>query len=417
VKHLNSRAPVGASGFAMLLCVLAACGDDATALPFDADGSAPPVEDAGTGEVAPSTDAATPPDASDGASPRAPFDPTPAEITCGDGACAKRIVAGYGHYCVVLADQSLRCWGKARALAPSVDASEPSTGPRTVAAVQAVIDVAAGGDGTCAVTTDGSVLCWDTTRSTPTPVAGIAGADRVWVASNGTMRCARVAGDLMCWRGGAVSKLETGVPGVVEAVALSSNATFVIADGGEVSSAGTDGLLLGRPASSVAGSPSPVEDLPLVLSMGVSSHACAIAVDGRLFCWGRGTGGQLGLGYSRDEIRPAEVRFPTRAWPQQIAVASYHSCVRTTDGALWCWAGTNDRGQLGYPESTGVYVPTRVTTLGTTATAAVATADKSTCAIATDGTVRCWGDNRNGELGQKALDQLRHPMPAIVDLE
>lgn len=220
----------------------------------------------------------------------------------------------------------------------------------------------------------------------------------------------------MCLRGGSVSKLEAGVPGV-EGAALASNATFVIAAGGEVSSAGTDGLLIGRPVSSVEGSPSPVEDLPPVLAMAVSAHACAVALDGRLFCWGRGTGGQLGLGYIRDEIRPLEVRFPTRGWPQQIAVASAHSCVRTTDGALWCWGGTNDRGQLGYPESTGVYVPTLVTALGSSSTAAVATADKSTCAIATDGTVRCWGDNRNGELGLGALDQLRHPMPALVDLE
>lgn len=415
---LRRGALPAATGFATLLLTLAACSDDpAWSSPLDEeeDAASPDADaDAGARDGDPA-DAAPPRDDVD---TRQPFDPAPAQITCGGGACAKRIVAGYGHYCVVLADSSLRCWGKARALAPSVDPSAPTVGPRDVAALPAVIDVAAGGDATCAVDPDGGVFCWDTTRSAPTVVSGLSGADRVWVSSNGTNRCARVAGQLSCWRGasGAVSTFDATVPAVASA-ALSSNATFIVDPSGNVLSAGTETLIMGRPASSVAGAAAPVEDLPPILTMAVYAHACAIAIDGRLFCWGRGSGGQLGLGYSRDELRPLEVRFATNAWPQQLAVGNNHSCVRTTDAALWCWGGTNDRGQLGHPESTGVYVPTRVTSLGAVPTAAVATGDGSTCALATDGTVRCWGDNRNGQLGLEALDQLRHPSPALVDLE
>lgn len=426
MRAISSRVVLALFSLAVPAAALVACSDDSSAprAPFETDDAstsdaAPVAEDAGAGTDASTSDAATP--VEDGSVVRAPFDPSPATITCGTGACAKRIVAGTAHYCVVLSDDSLRCWGKTAALAPPANAAEPAVGPRTVAAVASVVDIAAGGDSTCVLGPDGTVTCWDN-LSKPAAVTAVQGADRVWVSSNGNVRCARVSGDLMCWsptwvyQGGVVAKVELGGAHVQD-VALSSNAKFVVDGSGILLSTGTEISIMGHPSSSVASLASPVENLPPVLSLAVSSHACALAIDGRLFCWGSGSAGQLGLGYSRDELRPLEVEIPSAAWPQQIAVASDHSCLRTTDGALWCWGGTNARGQLGYPESIGVYLPTRVESLDPTSTASVATGNASTCAIATDGTVRCWGDNAYGQLGRGAIDSLRHPSPAAVELE
>ena len=63
-----------------------------------------------------------------------------------------------------------------------------------------------------------------------------------------------------------------------------------------------------------------------------------------------------------------------------------------------CW-GANDFGQLGNGSLTTPQPPVPVLVSGLTNAVAVAAGGVHTCALLADGTVRCWGDNLHGQLG------------------
>lgn len=96
----------------------------------------------------------------------------------------------------------------------------------------------------------------------------------------------------------------------------------------------------------------------------------------------------------------------------RITAGTEHTCVLWSDGILKCWGG-NDDGQLGLgdtaprgqtAETKGTRLP--VVNLGTGARASVVGAGgRQTCAILTTGAVKCWGHNDLGGLGQPDMDK------------
>ena len=73
-----------------------------------------------------------------------------------------------------------------------------------------------------------------------------------------------------------------------------------------------------------------------------TGHACAIAADGSVVCWGHNCVGQLGDGTHEHRVDPVRVRGVAHA--RVVAVGGGHSCVIDDDGALTCWGG-GDFGQ------------------------------------------------------------------------
>jgi alpha-tubulin suppressor-like RCC1 family protein len=73
-------------------------------------------------------------------------------------------------------------------------------------------------------------------------------------------------------------------------------------------------------------------------------HACVIANDGALRCWGDNESGRLGDGTQA----PRTPRNPTRTLPAVLEVRTLeaHSCARLADHTVRCWGG-NAAGQLG----------------------------------------------------------------------
>jgi hypothetical protein len=87
----------------------------------------------------------------------------------------------------------------------------------------------------------------------------------------------------------------------------------------------------------------------------------------------------------------------------QIATGTTHSCVVKSDGGVRCW-GANDQGQLGSAASGNQAAAVAVTALGhvsaSTEDHAIAVGDNHTCVIAaTGGLVLCWGANASAQLG------------------
>ena len=134
-----------------------------------------------------------------------------------------------------------------------------------------------------------------------------------------------------------------------------------------------------------------------------SGHSCALHQDGTISCWGSNEQGQLGNGTSgedADSAVPVRVNGITDA--TAIAIADAHSCALHQDGTITCW-GNNEQGQLGNGtsgEDADSAVPVRVN--GITDATAIAIADAHSCALHQDGTITCWGNNWNGQLGNGA---------------
>lgn len=351
---------------------------------------------------------------------RPPFDGSAPAVRCATEPCPIQITAGRSHYCALWSDAHVSCWGEPSRLGAPIPADSPSfgTSPVDVPGLGPVRELASGGGDTCVVTSSGSVSCWSENVA-PTEVTEVAGASRVLVGKDGTSRCALVGvGGLRCWGSNPSlvppeSALDIG-PREVASAALGTSAGLLVDTEGDVLSWGSDPLLLGRPASDIVFPPRPIPTLSGVFSLEVGDNsACAIDRDGRSFCWGQGSEGVLALGVIRSTTSPTEIYFPAGEHPRAFALAERHGCATTVTGTVLCWGARNGRGELGRAELPGVYVPTRVE-LGELDAVQVATGLESTCVLAHNGAVRCWGDNHWGQLGRGSKDGLRHPESAAV---
>jgi len=162
-------------------------------------------------------------------------------------------------------------------------------------------------------------------------------------------------------------------------------------------------------------------DGELVVQMAVGSHhTCAVTEAGGVKCWGVNEFAALGDGTQdhssvpTDVCRQYDVAMEGCVEPLSGAVAltvgGYsHGCAVIDAGGVACW-GLNVHGELG----TGVFDEecedfffggtivcnlTAVDVPGLTGVVALASGFVHTCALMDTGGVKCWGDNKMGQVG------------------
>ncbi len=229
-----------------------------------------------------------------------------------------------------------------------------------------------------------------------------------------------------------------GLRNVVAAAAAHSSSFAVLQDGRLLSwglNAG-DGLLGTTPRSVVEvtaswgpDSNTPVAPVTTFDAVDVSSqesHVLALARDGSVYAWGKGDKGQLGIGplpiiNFRGRVPdamtfvPFPVRLPNLAEVTAISAGRTHSLALLGDGTVRAW-GDNRNGQVGDGTTTNRDAPVPV--LGVrNAVAVAASADDASAALLADGTVMTWGGNADGQLGRPPWGVDRKtasPIPAAV---
>lgn len=124
--------------------------------------------------------------------------------------------------------------------------------------------------------------------------------------------------------------------------------------------------------------------------------SCVAGADGRAWCWGAGTYGQLGNGRFGERHTAQQVVGLTGAVQVSTSGGVQFACARTGGGAVFCW-GDNALGQLGDGTTTTRSTPVPVT--GLTDAVDLSVGSGTVCAVRASGAVVCWGSDQSGALG------------------
>jgi len=330
------------------------------------------------------------------------FAPGPAFL----GGPVVQVAMGWGgHGCALMATGAVRCWGNGSAgqlgygMPETVGDDETVVSMGEVDVGGPVVQLAAGSSHTCAVLDGGSVRCW-----------GNGGLGRLGYGNTdyvGRTSAPATAGDV-------------DVGGSVLQVASGNVHTCALLDGGTVRcwGASQNGLLgyanpedVGDDESPASAGDVDVGGTVVQLAAG-SLHTCALLDAGNVRCWGYGADGRLGYGDTENvgvwEV-PAEAGdVDVGGVVVQIAAGKKHTCAVLDDGAVRCW-GYGEGGRLGYGNEENIGDDEAPATAGDVPLDGPATAisvHESTCALMTDGAVRCWGPADDGSLGYGNLQDI-----------
>ncbi|CAM9877792.1 unnamed protein product [Ectocarpus sp. 6 AP-2014] len=339
-----------------------------------------------------------------------------AAVDLGTGATVAAMSAGSDHTCAVLADGSLKCFGRNNKGQLGLDDTDDRGDEAfemgddlpavSLGTNRTAVAVSAQGDRTCVLLDNGNVRCWGDAE-----YGALGGGDETTTGN----------GD-----GTIADSVDLGVNGTNTVGAIGGGPCAVFQDGSlKCWGEGFYGQNGQGTADSIGDEPGEMgESLPTVpLGEGVlvesisggRDYQCAVLQDGGLKCWGRAEGGQLGsediltLGDDPDEMGDVlpTVDLGSAETAVEVSTASSHTCALLGSGGVKCW-GKAFFGNLGLED------------FRANVALSVAAAGQRTCAILEGGSLKCWGENSGGQLGLEDSDprgvsagQMGDSLPAV----
>lgn len=359
------------------------------------------------------------------------------------------VAAGGEHTCAIAnndessANRRLHCWGKNNYGQLGIGSRQQMSKPEPVDSGSQWLSITTGNSHTCGIkitgeAAAGTLWCWGANgygqlgadRNEEThilPYRVTADPEWILVAAGDHHTCAlKSGGTLWCWGFNAYGQIGDGdtqnvfIPKQIE---LNEASNWKTVTAGE-------------------------------------NHTCAITGEDTLYCWGENYNGQLGIGDTRNRLTPTAINADASILWTAVATGSQHTCALRTGGDLWCW-GDHQFGQLAYgndqnsrrllpekslslvskvaaggrhtcvtylyqtyPEKYGVYcsgangsgqlgdastisksspVPSNIgpaVSLPQPGEIAITAGSRHTCALRENGTMLCWGDNSDGQIGR-----------------
>jgi alpha-tubulin suppressor-like RCC1 family protein len=321
-----------------------------------------------------------------------------------------------------------------------VSPTAPESAPAlATSATQALVfsQVSAGGDHTCGVTTDNRAFCWGlanfgqlgngttTRRLRPVAVAGTLRFRQVSAARSHT--CA-VTTDfrVYCWGSNADGNLGDGTEtDRLRPVPVAGGLRFRSVDAGAAQTCAVTypdnrGYCWGYHAEGALGDGTfqPRTRLtPTAVAGGLrfryqvstgaglgdfegrdpfEGHSCGVTTTDEAFCWGQNAVGQLGIGGTAGSVVASPTRVAGAHRFRQIDVGSAFTCAVTTTNRAFCW-GNGRQGQIGDGKTFLRFSPSAVA--GGHSFSRVTTGESHTCGQTTLNRAYCWGRNTTGQLG------------------
>ena len=293
--------------------------------------------------------------------------------------------------------------------------------------------VSAGGSGTCVLLKTGKVECWGNNavgqlgneQFTALRSLSRVTVDRITnataVSSGQSHTCAITdLGNVQCWGYNGYGQLGTGsttsrrfpapVSGISSAIAISAgwgHSCAVLSDRTVRCWGSNSRGELGNNSTTRSLTPVQVSGITNAVSVSAgTSQTCALLSSGAIRCWGKNNNGELGAGGSTLlERTPVLVSGISNAI--EISVGTGHSCALLANGSVKCW-GQNGNGQLGTNSTSTSFIPLTVSNI-TTATQ-VSVSQSYSCALLSNGSVWCWGMNTEGQLGNNSTTRSLIPV-------
>ena len=309
------------------------------------------------------------------------------------GAKVQSISSGKYVSCAIYLDQNVYCVGDNTNGMLGNGTNISSTTPVRIALTGSAVGqkfskVSVGGTFACALTTTGAIYCWgdnvngqlgiNNRTDSALPIS----PDMTNVAGARTFKDIQLGGGFVC---ALSTDAKTICWGDNDSGEVGNNTTTDVLRPVDISA---NGELAGQPVTSIA-----TGDV----------HTCAVAA-GKGYCWGSRDDGRLGNGTLNTKLTPAAVTMTGAMNGKTLASVTAgrtYSCALSTDGVAYCW-GAGTGGQLGNGSTSVQYSPVAITTTalpGDKTLKSIAGGYGVVCAIASDDSVYCWGANNTSQLG------------------
>jgi alpha-tubulin suppressor-like RCC1 family protein len=335
------------------------------------------------------------------------------------------IAAGGRHTCALLQTGQAKCWGANGEGQLGIGPISFPEQPMQVGGLsQGVAEIVAGSYHNCVVLDTGGLECWgmndagglgDGTRidrSQPVAVKGLSGSVKAVTVGTGFTCALLEGGGVKCWGVNNLGQLGSGsydadsttpvdVSGLssgVKALFSGDSSTFALLDNGKV-------MVWGGAAFT----PVEVTGLPgTVLSIAKGDmHTCLLLAGGGVKCVGNNNYGQLGNGSNMPSSEWVDVSGLSSG-VKSLAAGLVSTCALLETGTVKCW-GANHFGQLGDGTTVSRNIPVMVNHLPLDVEA-LAGGRFYHCARRPNGTVMCWGENQYAQLGDPSKAIQKSPI-------
>ena len=330
----------------------------------------------------------------------------------GDLSGVQAISAGLVHGLALLEDGTVKGWGANGAGALGDGTIADRNSPVSVQGLTGVTAIAGGEGHSLALLDDGTVMAWGRN-------------------DKGQLGLGTISGPETCMSGLPCSTTPVQVKGLsgVIAIATAYDHNLALLDDGTVMAWGQNfwgELGTGTTGPNKCGdgwlcnpTPTRVAGLSGVTAIATGhSQSLALLEDGTVMAWGYNDDGILGVGTSSGPETCGEVKVACTSTPMAvhglsevtaIATGWIHNLALLEDGTVRAW-GYNSNGQLG--DGTNVDRDTPVPVSGLSGVTALGAGSYHSLALLEDGTVRAWGWNLMWTLGNNSVeDESRTPVP------